>query len=655
MENTSHKILEFASDAGKVLLENGAEISRVEETMERIAENYGEEGEKFFVLSNGIFATGRSYASAEFIPIKGARLDKVVEVNQLSRDISSKKLPLSEAKARLEIIKKKAPKPAWEQYLGAAFGCAAFCALFGGGIADCCASLVAAVLLNIFVMRVSTPYLSKTLGNICAGLLGTILCIIFHSLRFGVNLGNMVVGTLILLIPGVAFTNGLRDVANEDYLAGMTRLIDALMMFLCIAIGVCFAFVTHSWTAGGVIQLSGTVTDSVTAVLPMQVLAAFVGTYSFAILFGVPRRFYLPAGVVGMLGWLVFLAISRYTPAGVFASTFLAATVVAFLSRFAAQKLKCPSTVFLICGIFPLIPGGGVFWSAYYIASAQFDTAMSTGLNAVQITLAIVLGIIIAANVFHSNNWRIKMHTGEKKGAEALKNMNALVGLKSVKDELATLADHVENHDPRLENYVFTGKPGTGKTTVARILAKMYKDLGLLESGHVVEAFGKTLTKELIESAENGILYIDEPYMDRDIISALLESIEEKKGRLVVILAGYPDMMDRFIGAIPALQSRFTRHIHFDDFSAEQLAEIFVIRAAEDDYQVGAAAKLELTKFLREVVADKDENFANARYARSLFEKVINKQVQRLANSPVVDETMLKAIEAEDIKATFEK
>lgn len=408
MENQSDKVLEFASEAGRVLLENGAEISRVEETMERIASNYGEEGEKFFVLSNGIFTTGNSYANAEFIPIKGARLDKVVAVNQLSRDIASQKLPLSEARKRLQQIRQTPAKPAWEQYLGAAFGCGGFCALFGGSLLDCAASLVAAVLLNLFVMNLSTPYLSKTLGNICAGFLGTILCIIFHSLGFGANLGNMVVGTLILLIPGVAFTNGLRDVANEDYLAGMTRLIDALMMFLCIAIGVCFAFVAHSWTAGGVIQLSGTSTDPLTAILPVQVLVALVGTYSFAILFGVPRRFYLQSGIVGMLGWLVYLVMMRYTPAGAFASTFLAATVVAFLSRFFALKFRCPSTVFLICGIFPLIPGAGVFWSAYYIASEQFDAAMSTGMNAVKITLAIVLGIIIASNVFHNRNWRIK-------------------------------------------------------------------------------------------------------------------------------------------------------------------------------------------------------------------------------------------------------
>ena len=405
---SSEDVLKFASDAGRVLLENGAEISRVEETMERIADNYGESGERFFVLSNGIFTTGKSYANAEFIPMKGARLEKVVEVNQLSREIAAHKIPLPQAVEMLERIKNLPSKPVLEQFLGAGLGCAGFCIIFGGCLLDCMASLCSALILYLFVLKVSTPYLSKTLGNICGGFIGTILCILFNLMVPQTNLGNMVVGTLILLIPGVPFTNGLRDVANEDYLAGITRLADALMMFLCIAIGVCFAFLVHSWTAGGVIQLKGTVTDVVTAAIPVQFIAALVGTSFFAVLFGVPRKFYFAAGLVGVLGWMVYILMSRYTPMGDFGSTFLAATMVAFLSRYAAIKLKCPSTVFLICGIFPLIPGAGVFWSAYYIASTQLESAIMMGLSSVKLTLAIVLGIIVAANVFHSSNWQSK-------------------------------------------------------------------------------------------------------------------------------------------------------------------------------------------------------------------------------------------------------
>lgn len=397
---TSERILNLASDAGHLLLQNGAEISRVEDTMERIATHFGVQNENFFVLSNGIFTTGKSYANVKFIPIKGARLDKVVAINQFSRDVSAGKYSLDQAERRLEEIRRLPEKPLWEQVAGAALGSGAFCAIFGGSLLDCAAALVAGTLVYLFVALVSVRAWPKALSNICGGLLGTAVCILFNRLGFGQNLGNMIVGTLIPLIPGVAFTNGLRDIAGEDYLAGMTRLLDALMVFLCIALGVCLAFIAQSAVEGGMIHLSGTITDPFTALLPVQLVAAFIGTASFAVLFGVPRKYYLVCGVVGMMGWLAYLAGVRYLPLGPAGGTFMAATLVAFLSLAAARHFKCPSTVFLICGIFPLIPGAGVFWSSYFVVSSQMDSALAAGFSAIKVTLAIVLGIVLSAKLF---------------------------------------------------------------------------------------------------------------------------------------------------------------------------------------------------------------------------------------------------------------
>ena len=367
--------------------------------MKRIAGHYGVEREHFFVLSNGIFTTGQSYANVDFIPIKGARLDMVVEVNQLSREISDGKYTLEEARTRLEEIRSLPAKPLWERIAGAALGSGAFCAIFGGSFVDCAAALVAGTLTYLTLAMFCAPRMSKALGNILSGAVGTLLCILFHQWGFGGSLGNMIIGTLILLIPGVAFTNGLRDIADEDYLAGITRLLDAIMVFLSIAIGVCVTFLLHSYIAGGMIQLNGTLTDPVTARLPIQLAAALVGTASFSILFGVPRKFYISTGIVGMLGWLAYLLVSRYTPLSIVGGTFVASLIVAFLSRFFAVHKKCPGTVFLICGEFPLIPGAGVFWSSYYVVSEQMTASLDAGFMAVKITIAIVLGIIIAANI----------------------------------------------------------------------------------------------------------------------------------------------------------------------------------------------------------------------------------------------------------------
>ena len=410
-QENSERILNLASEAGHLLLQNGAEISRVEDTMERIATHFGERNENFFVLSNGIFTTGKSYANVKFIPIKGARLDKVVAINQFSRDVAAGKFTLEQAEQRLEEIRRMPEKPLWEQFAAAALGSGAFCAIFGGSLLDCAAALVVGTLVYLFLALVCAPSWPKALSNICGGVLGTGLCISFSHLGFGQNLGNMVVGSLIVLIPGVAFTNGLRDIAGEDYLAGITRLLDALMVFLCIALGVCLAFILQSAVEGGMIHLSGTVTDPVTALLPVQLVAAFIGTVSFAVLFGVPREFYWKCGVVGMAGWLAYLMSVRYLPVGPAGGTFIAATLVAVLSMAAARRFKCPSTVFLICGIFPLIPGAGVFWSSYFVVSTQMDSAQAAGFTALKITLAIVLGIVLSSNLFRPKRPRLRSTT----------------------------------------------------------------------------------------------------------------------------------------------------------------------------------------------------------------------------------------------------
>lgn len=402
MERTEAELgtaLEVASEAGHILLENGAEISRVEETMERIATFYGVDSKSFFVLSNGIFTTSafHKYANVEFIPFKGTQLDKVAAVNQLSRDIEAGKYNVDEAKGRLKEIRQMAPKPRLEQLLASAFGSAGFCIVFGGGLLDAAASFVAGLLLWLFVLLVSAPHLSKILGNICGGAFVTALCILFHRIGFGNSLGNMIIGSIIPLIPGVPFVNGIRDVVNEDYIAGATRLLDALLVFFCIAAGVSAAFLVDKWIFGAMIVLSGMGVDSFTFAIPVQVIASFIGTAAFAVLFGVPRKFYATCGLVGALGWALYMVLARYAYLGITISTVLATMLVTLSAREAAVLLRCPSTVFLLCGIFPLIPGAGVFWTTYYIVSNQLPQALSSGFSAIKVAIAIVLGIVLVS------------------------------------------------------------------------------------------------------------------------------------------------------------------------------------------------------------------------------------------------------------------
>lgn len=401
------EVLEVASHAGHILLENGAEISRVEDIMSRIASHYGVDSGNFFVLSNGIFTTGHAnkvtksgaqastYANVEFIPLRGIQLSKVVAVNRLSYDIANGKLGLAQARQQLERIAASKPKPAWEQIVGSGLGAGGFCAVFGGGWMDCLAALVVGVLLYAFVLGVSGRYLSKIVGGICNALVATVLCIVCWRMNLGDSLANVIIGAIMPLIPGVPFVNGVRDLANSDYIAGFTRLTDAMLGFFCIAVGVSLAFIIDGYMHGGVVSISMAVSPQTASVL-LQALAAFVGTAAFALLFGIDREHYVPAGVIGAIGWAVYLILVRQCCATPVTATLASSTLVCILSRMAAIPFRIPAQGFLLCGIFPLVPGAGVFWFTYYLTDSQFDLSMQSGWMASKVAIAIVLGIILA-------------------------------------------------------------------------------------------------------------------------------------------------------------------------------------------------------------------------------------------------------------------
>lgn len=267
----------------------------------------------------------------------------------------------------------------------------------------------------------------------------------------------------------------------------------------------------------------------------------------------------------------------------------------------------------------------------------------------------------------------------------AIDELNCLIGLERVKEEVSTLVNFIRIQKMREEqglkipplsyHCVFTGNPGTGKTTVARIVAKIYKELGILTKGHLIETdrsgliaeyVGQTAAKtnKLIDDALDGILFIDEAYAlvsdgpndyGKEAIATLLKRMEDNRDRLVVILAGYTDQMRKFIDANPGLQSRFNRYIEFDDYTADELYQIFMTNALKYEYKLSPEADVVLRKAMEDAVAGKDKNFGNGRFVRNLFEKVIELQANRLSSVGVVSGTILSTILPGDIIAGLEK
>ena len=198
------------------------------------------------------------------------------------------------------------------------------------------------------------------------------------------------------LVPGVPFVNGVRDLANSDYLAGLTRLTDAMLGFFCIAMGVTASFLLDGAVFGGIISLQGVGVNPETEPYLLQALAAFVGTVAFACLYGVDRIQYVSMGIIGALGWMAYLLLARQAGASAPVAALFAAMLVCLMARVVAVPARCPAQLFLICGLFTLVPGAGIFWSTYHLTAGDIDMARSFGFTAVKVAVAIVLGIVFA-------------------------------------------------------------------------------------------------------------------------------------------------------------------------------------------------------------------------------------------------------------------
>ncbi|MBR4182441.1 MAG: AAA family ATPase [Lachnospiraceae bacterium] len=264
---------------------------------------------------------------------------------------------------------------------------------------------------------------------------------------------------------------------------------------------------------------------------------------------------------------------------------------------------------------------------------------------------------------------------------ELLEDLNSLTGLESVKHQVNSLVNLIRVQKMREEaglvvsdvskHMVFMGNPGTGKTTVARKLADIYKYLGVLKKGQLVEVdrgglvrgyVGQTATRtsEVISEAFGGILFIDEAYtltvgkgegdFGQEAVDTLLKAMEDHRDELIVVVAGYNNLMEEFLASNPGLKSRFANYIFFDDYTAKEMMEILQNNLKKQQYKLSEEAEKRAMEMFEYRVEHKPENFANARDVRNFMEKAISNQATRIVTVENPDKDTLVTIEAEDLQ-----
>lgn len=271
--------------------------------------------------------------------------------------------------------------------------------------------------------------------------------------------------------------------------------------------------------------------------------------------------------------------------------------------------------------------------------------------------------------------------TPEERLAEAREKLNRLIGLDAIKNQIQTLSNFLKLEKHRAEaglpttqpslHMAFVGNPGTGKTTVARIIAEIYGALGVLTKGHLIETDRSGLVAEYagqtgpktnakIDEALDGVLFIDEAYTlvdengqdqyGREAVQTLLKRMEDQRDRLVVILAGYPKEMTKMIRSNPGLSSRVGTTMHFDDYDPEALCRIFELIAAKAQYELPAATRHRLLRGFTHLYFNRDRHFGNGRTSRNSFERSVRRLANRIATATEITRELLVTMQPEDIE-----
>lgn len=380
-------------DIGEEMLISGAEIHRVEDSMNRICSALGAVRVDCFIITSSMvitvhFADERSYTETRRINSLGTDFNKLDKLNDLSRRICYRQMTTDEIRYEVAKIKSARPYPFWLECLSYAAIAAAFCAFFGGTVLQSAVASVVGALIRFIV-----KYADKTINNAVFSKFVSAFSVTALSYAFkwcGVVSGvdEIIIGNIMLIIPGLGFTNALRDLFTGDSIAGALRSLEAALSAVAIAAGyILFGFITGGVEIGahsGEIHVAA------------QISAAIVGSLGFAVLFNIRGRKLVATAAGGGFSWTLFLLLSRLI-ADEAVCYFIVALSIALYAELMARILKSPATIFIAPSIIPLVPGASLYYTMSYGLNGSAELFTEKAMVTVSLAAALAVGIIISA------------------------------------------------------------------------------------------------------------------------------------------------------------------------------------------------------------------------------------------------------------------
>lgn len=423
MTETPQQLVELAATAGELMIASGAETHRVEDTISRILATSGYAEAEPFVLPTGV-TVSLSDGQAQVVSVtrrvkpQGCDLARICATNRVSRDFCEGKINVTQALSRLEQVKDLKSYPLSIRLIGTMLVCGGFAFMFGGTLLDALAATICGLLLGL-----SSAFLTPRIGR--AFVSNMISCFLMTAAALTLTyLGNtylglelqsqyLIVGGMMPVVPGVAITNAIRDILGGDYMASLSRAVEAFLTAASVALGVGCAISLGSYFSVAYVSpdFAFLGTDVMGVRILFEAIAAFLGSWGFCWLLNLPRGLYLPSSFTAVVCWMIYLAAGMLTISTTLA-VMIASAAVYMMSYMLARREKEPVLIFLIVGILPLVPGFAIYRSVYYMITGT-GSASDSLVQTLTLAGAIALGIFFADTV--NLVWK-NAHNKHKKG-----------------------------------------------------------------------------------------------------------------------------------------------------------------------------------------------------------------------------------------------